>query len=100
MARRKYRLQDVKDYIYEEYGLDWKDYMTRDNDLIRGVRSTDFDEDRLSVVGFMYKDGRKVGVRWIQASNTSLSVSGFKTEREDWQDFLAKRYSQEQTLNK
>lgn len=59
MVKRLYKLRDIKDYIYEQYGLDWKDFMTRDNDLIRGVRSTDFDEDRLSVIAYMYKDGKK-----------------------------------------
>ena len=97
---RKYRLQDVKDYIYEEYGLDWKDYLVRDNDLVRGVRATDFDEDYLSVVGFMYKDGRKVGVRWIQATNTRLSVSGLKVANEDWQQFYTQNRNQEQELIK
>ena len=97
MAKRKYKLQDIYDYLKQEFGLDWKNCRVIGDDLIRGVRSTDFDEDRLSVVGLIY-NGRKVGARWIQASNTSLSVSGFQTEHEDWQDFLAQRYNQKQTL--
>lgn len=100
MEKRNYKLQDIKDYIYEEYELVWDDYLVLDNDGMRRVRHIDFENDKLSVVAIMYKDGRKLLPRWIQATNEYISVSGLGKNTYDWQDFLAKRYNQEQGLNK
>ena len=110
MEKRNYKLKDVYDYLKEYYNLDWKLFQIRNDDKECGVRMSDFKGNgctHLSVVAIVYKGSTRILI-WLNVSNQELRIMGSSSSllkgiaqpRVDWQDFLAKRYSQEQDLNK
>lgn len=110
MAKRNYKLQDVYDYLKEYYNLDWKQFHINDNNQDRSIRKGDFDGNwctNLSIVAVVYKGSTRILI-WLNVSNQDLSILGSSSPilkeisqpRVTWQDFLAKRYGQEQGLSK
>ena len=96
---RNYKLQDIKDFVFAEYELDWKGFKVLDDNRVRTVRAMDFDGDRLSVAALVFKNERKVLPRLIVATNEYISVSGHGARIDDWQEFLALRHKFVQGLN-
>lgn len=90
MTKREYSLDDVKDYLYEEYELVWKDFEIIENDLTCKVRDYDFFEDQLHVVAILYKSAKPLN-KPLHVSNKTIQVGGYPKETEDWQDFLSNR---------
>lgn len=108
MAKRKYKLKDVYDYLKEYYNLDWKLFQIRDEDEERGVRVSDFkgnSKNCLSVVAIVYKGTTRILI-WLSVSNQDLGIlgssspmlKGISQPRVTWQDYLSQRYNQEQEL--
>ena len=54
MAKR-YKLQDVYDYILEYYNLDWKEFKIHDKGKVRSVRINDYRGDKLNVMAIIMK---------------------------------------------
>lgn len=98
MAERSYTLQDVKDYLYEKYELDWKDFKVLDSGVGRRPRASDFGENGLMICAVLYKEGRKDWPRVVFVNDEFISVSGLGRDYYDWREFLAQRHNQEQNL--
>jgi len=93
IERNYYTLQDVKDYLYENYELDWKNFKVLDGETMRGVRQKDFKIDYLSMVAVVYKQGKRVEPITIRVSDKFISVGEFGVDYNNWQEFLSKRNS-------
>ena len=90
MTEKNYELEDIKDYLYEEYELVWMDFEIDDEDVTRKVKDYDFFGDSLNVMAILYKDGRALD-KPLHVSNQSLQVGGHPKETDDWQDFVNSR---------
>lgn len=109
MAKRNYKLKDIYDYLLEYYNIEWASYTIIDNSYQRGIRSFDFNgenKDSLHVIAVAYCGSRIKEVS-LEVSNDTLVVyeinpylHHYKAPKVQWQDFLAQRYSKEQTLTK
>ena len=97
MTERNYKLEDIKDYLYEEYELVWKDFDIRDEEVTRRVRDDDFFGDSLNVEAILYKDARLLD-KPLHVSNESLQVGGYPKEIDDWQDFVDSRKNKDLTI--
>ena len=101
MNKRKYKLGDIADYLYEAYELVWESYKIYNDGEIRRIRKTDFYVgDRLSVMAIVRKGTNIIGSKILNVSNESLHLSGYTKEVDDWQDFLAHRHNVEDNLTK
>ena len=111
--KRNYKLKDVYDYLMKYYNLEWRGYQIKDssmkhNNNERGLRSWDFNTTKtnFSVIAIVYA-GPKQKVISLSVNNENLIVyevnpylHHYKEPEVHWQDFLARRYAQEQDLNK
>ena len=86
MAKR-YKLQDVYDYILEYYNLDWKEFKIHDKGKVRSVRINDYRGDKLNVMAIMMK-GVVRNVIILQVDNNELTLSGIKPSRVSWSEYL------------
>ena len=96
---RRYTLQDVNDYLVENYGLDWKGYKISNDDKRRAVTVGDFDGDYFYEFAVVCQ-GKAKKLVTLNITNDKLIVGGHKAPELAWKDFLDERYSQEQGLNK
>lgn len=105
MAKRKYKIKDVYDYLLEAYNFEWRKCVVLEDGKERGVRSYDFGgytgkyEDKLSVVIIVYSQGKRQPA-WLIVTNESLGLGAKEKPTIEWKDFLAQRYSQEQDMQK
>ncbi len=86
MARR-YKLQDVYDYILEYYNLEWKDFKIHDNGRVRSVRISDYRGDKLKVTAILTK-GLSRSIVILQVDNENLILNGVKQSKVKWSDYL------------
>ena len=112
MAKRKqnykmyrYKIQDIKDYLLEYYCLDW-----RDEYIIRFGTEQKMDERKHACYGnglyddthyhydFIVYNNNKKQVIWICVSEAYFYVQGYNQPDVSWQEFLERRYGQEQSL--
>jgi len=108
MAERNYTLEDVKEYLYESYGLYWAkevlgasvNHFGEVTSMTRRPRIIDFNGDQFSAPVVLYMNGRKVQPRLITATNEYIKVGGYDCVYDDWQDFLDCRHKEEQCLIK
>ena len=109
MTKRNYKLKDIYDYLLGYYNIEWASYTIIDNGYQRGVRNFDFNgkyDDHLKVIAVAYC-GSRIKTISLEVNNDTLVVyeinpylHHYKAPKVQWQDFLAQRYSQEQTLIK
>lgn len=84
MARRKYELKDVQDYLLYHYGAEWKDLKVYDHFEERDIQDSDFEEDFLNVTAVLIKDKEK-HYCWLTVDNNCLRVHGITTlNRRKW----------------
>lgn len=113
MSKRNYKLKDVYDYLLEHYGLEWrlfqiKDFGVKDKGE-RGVRAWDIggrSGTELGAIAIVYTKEKQKTVR-LRVTNDELEIYEitpylhyYKEPQVKWKEFLAERYSQEQTLTK
>lgn len=114
MAKRKYKLKDVYDYLLEQYNLEWKLFQIKVwnlnyNDHERGVRAWNFygkDGTELCVIAIVYMGEKQKHIR-LRVTNDELEIYEinpylhyYKAPEVEWKDFLAERYGKEQGLQK
>lgn len=97
MTERNYELEDIKDYLYEEYELVWRNFEISDEGEIRGIKDYDFFGDGLHVMAILHKDGRGLD-KPLHVCNESLQVGGHPKETDDWQDFVKNRKNKNLTI--
>ena len=104
MAKRLYTLQDVYDYLFENYGIEWVGYKVVDEGIERRVRNFDFSPthtDNLTVIALAYKGSRlkKVSLEvcneHLRLWEISPNLRHFRQAEIAWQDFLAVRHAQQ-----
>ena len=100
---KKYKLQDIKDYILNYYGANWKNFKVYTNFEERDIEESDFDEDFLDITIVVTQNGEQKHA-WLTVNNECLRVRGINPKQKrnwfTWKEFLDKRYNQEQGLNK
>lgn len=86
---RKYSLKQVKDFIKEYYGYEWRDYKVLDTGEDRTPRQSDFRDSRFEVVAVLYKDGKRLP-RIIGVTNSMFYILGENNDFSptEWQKFL------------
>ncbi len=107
MTKRKYKLQDVYDYLLENYNLEWAGYNVVEDGIERKVRSFDFGANRsdtLMVIARMYSGSRLKTIS-LDVSNEYLSVGELKPIMKryqepptSWKEFLTQRYNEQLAL--
>jgi len=106
MAKRKYKLSDVYDYLLRFYNLEWRLYQIKDFDTDyngneRGIRSWDLKTDYIWKIALVYQNNKRKDVS-LKVSNDKLEVYEVnpymhhydKPDREG-KEFLDRRYGQE-----
>jgi len=112
MAKRNYKLQDVYDYLKQEYNLEWRLFQIKArnvdySDYERGVRAWNFggkDGTELCVIAIVYQNNKRKTVR-LRVTNDELEIYEinpylhyYKAPKVEWKDFLSSRYNQGKLL--
>jgi hypothetical protein len=96
MAKRLYTLQDIKDFLKNEYNIDWQGAVVKNGKIIY-LKEDDLHNPSLRILAIVNENNSKAMYR-IAVSNTSFGVYGkssyHKSKR--WQKILAERLTQEQ----
>ncbi|MBQ3502909.1 MAG: hypothetical protein IJA72_04540 [Clostridia bacterium] len=115
MKKKIYNLQDIYDYLKQEYGLEWRLYQIKGSDVKNkrecehGVRVWNFggkDGSELHVIAIVYDGNKRKTVR-LRVTNDELEIYEvtpnlhyYKAPEVEWKEFLARRQKQEQCLAK
>ncbi|MFQ6724122.1 MAG: hypothetical protein ACLRFE_02145, partial [Clostridia bacterium] len=86
MARR-YKLQDVYNYVLEYHSLDWQGFKIHDKGKVRSARLNDYRGDKLNVIAIMMK-GQVRNTIVISVDNNNLLLSGIKPSKVSWKKYL------------
>ncbi len=107
MKNNHFTLQDIKDFLKEEYGLNWNGKIRKDFDKKEFVEASieDFYPSGSFVPQFLLRRNGKRILKCIGVGNVRFVLFEEKSREkvdksEEWKDFLAVRHNQEQGLNK
>ena len=106
MEEKKYKLQDVYDFLKEYYNLEWRNFLIIKDGYKVSIKMRDFNQTCLRVPAVLYH-GQNKEICWLIVSNKYFQVYGYgynrnvnKHKNKLWIDFLAKRHNQEQCMDK
>lgn len=102
MLNKKYNLQDIYDYLYQYYNIEWVGYQVLGRE--GGVRLRDYNTTLdnkviLRVAAAVYEGNKRKPVL-LEVTDDYLVVSGYKEPEVKWKDFLANIHTTEQELSK
>ena len=102
MAKRNYKFQDIREYLLEYYGLDWKMFLIDDFGTERLVTQKDFngkDRSCLTVSAVVDRGSKRMTV-WLNVSNHDMVVGILQPIKApiSWGDYLALKHHEEQML--
>ena len=107
MKKRNYKLQDVYDYLLENYNLEWAGYNVVEDGMERKVRSFDFGanrSDELMVIARMYSGSRlktislDVSNEYLRVGELKPIMKSYQEPATSWKKFLTQRHSEQLLL--
>jgi len=105
MGKKHFTLQDIKDFLKDEFALDWNGKVMKDFDTKQFVKASidDFDISGGFMPTFLLRSNGKREIRSIAIGNVRFTLYneqlGEKTDKsEEWKIFLENQH--EQSLNR
>ncbi len=96
--KRLYTLKDIKDFLKQEYDIDWKGYAIVKKGKVIYLNEEDLKNASMSVLAIVNENGSKAMYRFA-ISNTRFDIYGkgnYQKSRR-WQKLLENKHEQEQT---
>ena len=97
MAERLYTLEDIKQFLKNEYDLDWRDCEVVKDGYKSRIKDRHFNKSCLRAPVVVYR-GKFKEIYWINVSNRYFSVYGKNNHNKTkyWQKFLKEKREQKQ----
>ncbi len=101
MAERLYTLEDIKNFLKEEYDLDWRDYEIIKNGHAVKISDRDFNQSCLCAPAIVYRRELKE-IYLLKITNKYFGVYGKNSQNKTrrWRQLMAYRYDQKLGLVK
>ena len=101
MNKRLFTLQDIKDFLMQEYELDWRNFEVLQNGHRYSLRELDVKKQELVIQVFVYRNS-KLEINRLYVSNKSFTMFGNNTQAKlrKWRNLMRSKLEQEHTLTR